>query len=129
MRYRSILMAIVALALAAAACTSPVSSSDLPKPGADHAYHLSFRGCRTAVKDYTLKRIAKRLDATGTRPRQLARAYVRKALHLTTGWRSYRVQGFRGCLAGIRAGLSARSPTPSQSPEVSPSPSESPSPN
>ena len=67
------------------------------------AYAISFKACKTAVNEYGVKRMARYLDASGTGVRQLAKAYVRKALQVTTGWQNYRHQGFRGSAAGVRA--------------------------
>lgn len=118
-----IVVPLLLLGLLGAACGGPhpLSEEQLPRPSRPHAYAVSLRICRTAAEEYTLRRMARYLDARSARPRAIARAYVRRALRETDGWERYRAAGFRGCLGGIRRAIAA-----SDGSEVTVSPSTSP---
>ncbi len=110
---------VLVLAVLGAACgtPSPLTVDRLPRPSRDNAFSVSKRICKTAATDYTLERMARYLGAQSTRPRAIARAYVREGLNRTVGWKRYRDAGLGGCIIGIRQATSASS---SPSPGVSP---------
>ena len=83
-----------------------VDTSALPSPSARSARTISYRACSRSVREYGVRRVARYLQATSTRPMAIARAYARTALSVTDGWGPYRATGVRACAAGVRAATS-----------------------
>jgi hypothetical protein len=105
-RRSTLCASILSIALLGAACgISPLESLRSTPPSAFAARTSSFQICSRSVDRYGLVRMARYLGSTSTRPPDVARAFVREVVRTTDGWEPYRLQGYEGCLAGIRSAL------------------------
>lgn len=119
---KALAVSLVVLAVGLTACGEPYPLSadpqrevkrllkqadELPDPSAEDAYRLMRRGCKAAVDEYGIRKVARVVDARSRRPRDVARAAATYALSFeeTQGWEEYRADGVAGCLAGIRRAL------------------------
>jgi len=82
-------------------------ADELPDPSADDAYRLMRRGCKAAVEEYGIRKVARAVDAGSRKPMDVARGAARYALSIeqTDGWEAFRPDGVAGCLAGVRRAL------------------------